>query len=321
MSTATADPSPDAHAAHDASHDASHIVQSLAVNLVIALGKGVCAVLTGSGALMAETIHSFADCGNQVLLLVGVRRARKPPDDAHPLGYGRWVYFSSFLVAMLLFSGGGVFSVYEGVHKLRGHTAEEAGPGQLLLGIGMLVFALVLEGGATISNVRALNRKRGARGFVEYLRFTKDSDLVVVFGENSAAVVGLVFALIGLGLAHVTGDPRWDAYATVAIGLVLVGVAMFLAVEIASLLVGESADPDLKPAVEQAATEVPGITGVIRLITLQQGPGEVMVACKVRIAPGQTGEQVVAALNAFEARVRSRRPDVKWQFVEPDDRA
>lgn len=305
----------------DEAHDSSHIVQSLVVNLVIASGKGVCAALTGSGALLAETIHSFADCGNQLLLLVGVRRSRLPPDDSHPLGYGRALYFWSFLVALMLFSGGGVFSVYEGVHKLLGHESEEGGPTSLWLGIGMLAFAFVLEGYATLSNVRELNKRRGKYGFVEYLRHTKDSDLVVVFGENSAAVVGLTFAMAGVTLSHFTHDPAWDAYATIAIGVVLVGVAMFLATEISSLLVGEAADPEVAEAVRAAAAETDGIGDVLRLIALQQGPGEVMVACKVSVTPGLTGEGLIAALNAFERRVREKCPEIRWQFVEPDDHA
>ncbi|MCB9684017.1 MAG: cation diffusion facilitator family transporter [Alphaproteobacteria bacterium] len=303
-----------------ADHDSSHIFQSLAVNLVIAIGKGVCAFLTGSGALLAETIHSFADCGNQILLLVGVRKSAKPPDETHPLGYGRALYFWSFLVAMLLFSGGGVFSVYEGFHKMHEH-GEESGPTELLIGLGMLAFSLLLEGWATIGNVRELNKRRGQRGFVEYLRFTKDSDLVVIFGENSAAVLGLGFALGGLGMTHLTHDPVWDAYATVAIGTVLIGVALFLAVEIMGLLVGEAADPEIRRDIDLSAGETSGVTRVLRVITLQQGPGEVLVACKVAIDGALSGAQVVASINDFERRVKEKRPEVRWLFVEPDDHA
>ncbi|HTM20406.1 MAG TPA: cation diffusion facilitator family transporter, partial [Kofleriaceae bacterium] len=172
----------------------AHILQSLLVNLVIAATKGVAAVFTGSGAMVAETIHSSADCGNQILLLVGVRRSRQPPDRAHPLGYGRALYFWSFIVALMLFLGGGVFSIYEGIHKVRApEDPEQVWLGQLILGI-----ALVLEGWATIGNVREINRRRGDRGFVTYLRETKDSDLIVVFGENAAAVLGLALAMAAL---------------------------------------------------------------------------------------------------------------------------
>jgi cation diffusion facilitator family transporter len=303
-------------------HDTSHILQSLGVNFVIATGKGICAFLTGSGALLAETIHSFADCMNQLLLLLGVRRASRPPDEAHPLGYGRSLYFWSFLVAMLLFSGGGVFSIYEGVHKATSHAVEEGGgPEGLALGIGMLLFALVLEGWATFGNVRQLNQRRGSRGFLEYLRFTKDSDLVVVFGENSAAVLGLILALGGVGLSHVTGNPAWDAYATVGIGLVLVAVALFLAVEIMNLLVGEAADPEIRADLEGLVAQTEGLERLIRAITLQQGPGEVLVACKVSVRPSLSAAEVVGAINALERKVKERRPEVRWLFVEPDDQA
>jgi cation diffusion facilitator family transporter len=301
-------------------HHTSHIVQSLAVNVTIAVGKGIAAALTGSGAMLAETLHSFADCGNQVLLLVGVRRSVQPPDESHPLGYGRALYFWSFMVALLLFTGGGVFSIYEGVHKLLEH-AEEQGPGGLWLGIGMLLFSLVLEGGSTVANIREINRRRGKKRFLRYLQDTKDSDLVVVFGENSAAVVGLAFALAAVGMAHWTGDGRWDAGGSVAIGLVLVGVALFLAYEISSLLVGEAADPEVRRACEEIAIEMPEIERVLNIIALQQGPGEVMVAMKVQVASNLSAVQVVEAINEMERRLHARCPEIRWSFVEPDDHA
>lgn len=295
-------------------HSTSHIIQSLVANLVIACAKGVAAVFTRSGALIAETIHSFADCGNQLLLLLGVRMSRKPPDDAHPLGYGRSLYFWSFMVALLLFSGGGVFSVYEGLHKL-GHPEPVENP---WIGVGILAFSLALEGWATLSNVLEMNRRRGDTPFFQYLRDSKDSDLVVIFGENAAAVLGLVFALVALGLASATGDARWDAIGTLAIGVVLIGVAVFLATEVKSLLVGESADPSITRAVEAIAVEDPKITRVLRLITIQQGPGEVLVAMKLGFLSGMTFEEVSATINGFEDRLRARCPEVKWSFVEPD---
>ncbi len=292
----------------------SHIIQSLVANLVIACAKGVAAVFTRSGAMIAETLHSFADCGNQLLLLLGVRMSRRPPDDTHPLGYGRSLYFWSFMVALLLFSGGGVFSLYEGLHKL-GHPEPVENP---WIGVAILGFSLLLEGWATLSNVRELNRRRGDTPFVQYLRDSKDSDLVVVFGENAAAVLGLVFALAALGLASMTGDPRWDAIGTLAIGVVLIGVAVFLATEVKSLLVGEAADPSITRAAEAIAVEDPKITRVLRLITVQQGPGEVMVAIKLGFLSGMTFEDVAATINSFEDRLRARCPEVRWCFVEPD---
>jgi cation diffusion facilitator family transporter len=292
-----------------------HIIQSLVSNAVIAIAKGVAAVISGSGAMLAETLHSFADCGNQLLLLLGVRRSRKPPDDKHPLGRGREVYFWSFMVAMLLFSGGGVFSMYEGVHKLRHPEAVE----DITISVIVLGISLLLEGWATISNVREINKRRGTKGFRKYLRDSKDSDLIVVFGENSAAVVGLVFALAAIILAHQTGDGRWDAAGSLAIGGVLIYVAIFLAVEVKSLLVGESADSEVEAVVRQLALEDPNLHELLKLITIQQGPGELILAIKVRLRSGlESSREVAQAINSFEDRIRARFPEAKWTFVEPD---
>lgn len=292
----------------------SHIVQSLVANVVIAIVKTVAAVFTGSGAMLAEALHSGADCGNQILLLVGVKSARRPPSESHPLGYGRDVYFWSFMVALLLFTGGGCFSIYEGIHKiLEPEKVERAWLGFLILGISILI-----EGGATFSNVRELNKRRGAKPFFQYLRDTKDSDLVVVFGENSAAVLGLALAMAALGIADVTGDGRWDGAGSLAIGVVLIGVAVFLAVEVKSLLVGEAADPDINRAVRELAGDHPGVERVLRLVTVQQGPGEVMVMMKLAFASGMGIDDVCRGINDFEAKLRAARPEVRWCFIEPD---
>jgi len=292
-----------------------HIVQSLVVNLVIALAKGVAAVITGSGAMLAETIHSFADCGNQGLLLFGVKQAQRQPDPMHPLGYGRALYFWSFMVAMLLFTGGGMFSIYEGIHKIRHPEAVE----DITIGVVVLALALGLEGWATFGNVRELNKRRSGRPFVRFLRETKDSDLVVVFGENAAAVVGLVLALAALVLTKTTHDGRWDGAGSLGVGIILVFVAIFLAKEIMSLLLGESADPAIAAAAHRIAAADPNIVAVLRVLTIQQGPGEVVVAMKVKMKPGlTTGGEVCRALNAYEAKLQAEVPEVKWSFVEPD---
>jgi cation diffusion facilitator family transporter len=295
-------------------HGIGHILQSLVVNVAIALCKGIAAVITSSGSLLAETIHSAADCGNQLLLLLGVKRSRKAPDGEHPLGYGRVLYFWSFMVALLLFSGGGTFSIYEGVHKLRHPEPIE----RVALGLGILLFSLLLEGGATISNLREIGRRKGSRSLMGYLHATKDSDLIVVFGENLAASVGLVLAIAALAIAHVTGDSRWDAAGSVAIGVVLVVVALFLAVEIKSLLIGESADQEIGEAAREIAAKHPHIEQVLSLIAVQQGPGEVMVSLKVRMAKDLVTEQVARSINELEAELRARCPEVRWLFVEPD---
>jgi len=291
------------------------IIQSLLVNVVIAASKAVAAVITQSGAMLAEALHSFSDCGNQLLLLWGVKRARKPADANHPLGYGRSLYFWSFIVALLLFTGGGVFSVHEGIEKLQ--HPEPVGP--ILTGVIILVISLGLEGWSCLSNVKELNKRRGSVGFFRYLRETKDSDLVVVFGENSAAVIGLVFALVAIVLAKETGDGRWDGIGSLAIGLVLVGVAIFLANEIRSLLLGEAADPITEQAVREIAEADPHVDQVLRVMTIQQGPGEVVVAMKLRFKAGlATGGELEKATNELEERIEAKCPEVKWTFMEPD---
>ncbi len=290
------------------------ILQSLAGNTFIACIKGVAAFMTGSGSMAAETVHSFADCGNQVLLLLGVRQTQRPADRLHPMGYGRALYFWSFMVAMLLFSGGGVFSMYEGLHKIvNPEPLEHVG-----IGVGILAVSLLIEGGSTLSNVREMNRRRGGKPFLQYLRDTKDSDLIVVFGENSAASLGLVLAGAAMLIAAYTGDPRWDGGGSVAIGLVLVGVAVFLAREVQSLLVGESADEEIMEVVRRAATEHPHILEILNLVTIQQGPNEVMVAVKVHITPTLTVREACDVINTFEQTVRTQCPEVEWLFVEPD---
>ena len=296
-------------------HDTGHILQSLVVNGAIAIVKTIAAVFTKSGSMLAEALHSFSDCGNQVLLLVGVRQARKPADETHPFGYGRAVYFWSFMVAVMLFLGGGVFSVYEGIHKIREPEQVE----HVWIGIGILGVSLVLEMAATLSNVKELNKRRGETPFFKFLRSTTDSDLVVVFAENSAAVVGLALAMIALALAAATGDGRWDGIGSSAIGVVLLGVAVFLAVEVSSLLLGEAADPRITAAVRDVAKEIPELERVLHIVTMQQGPGEVILHVKISFAdPTLDVRRACEVINDFEARLRARRPEVRWAFVEPD---
>ena len=291
------------------------VIKSLVVNLVIACAKGVAAFISGSGAMLAETLHSFADCGNQILLLVGSRSSRKPADFKHPLGYGRAMYFYSFIVALLLFFGGGVFSVREGLEKVLHPEPVE----DITLSLVILLFSMALEGWSTIGNVREINRRRqGAVPFFRYLRETKDSDLIVVFGENSAGVVGLCFAIAALVLAKQTGDGRWDGVGSLAIGAVLLGVATFLGREVKSLLVGEAADASLVLVCEQLADVNPDVDKVLNVITLQQGPGEIVVAMKLKMRTGMLTEELVEAINRFERDLKLRVPEVRWSFIEPD---
>ncbi|MFV8756045.1 cation diffusion facilitator family transporter [Nannocystaceae bacterium ST9] len=297
-----------------AEHGTGHIIQSLIVNTIIAAAKLIAAVFTKSGSMLAEGIHSTADCGNQLLLLWGVKQGQRPADDKHPLGYGRNVYFWSFMVALLLFTGGGVFSIYEGIHKLANPEPVD----HVEWAIAILGFSLLLEGWATYGNVKQLNGRRKTKPFFQFLRDTKDSDLVVVFGENSAAVLGLAIALLSIVVTMVTGDTRADAIGSLLVGLVLVAVAVFLAVEVKSLLVGESADPEIKAAAEELARVDPRIQHVISCITMQQGPGEVLVAVKIQCEAGLTVVDISNAINEFEARLRAKCPEAKWVYVEPD---
>jgi cation diffusion facilitator family transporter len=292
----------------------SEVIKSLVVNTLIAGSKGVAAAITGSGAMLAETLHSTADCGNQLLLLLGIKRSQRPADDKHPLGYGRAMYFYSFIVALLLFSGGGLFSIYEGVHKLQ-HPEEV---GDITIAIVILGISIALESWATLGNLKVMKERRGGAPFFKYLRATKDSDLVVVFGENSAAVLGLLLALGALLIAKQTGDGRWDAIGSLAIGTVLIGVAIFLAREIKGLILGEAADPQLVASVTELAANEPNVEKVIRILSVQQGPGEILVAMKLKFRAGLDTDKLVDTINAFERKLEKTVPDVKWSFIEPD---
>ncbi len=291
-----------------------HIIQSLIVNLLIVVSKGFAAFMTKSGSMLAETIHSFADCSNQVLLLVGVKQSQRPADEEHPFGYGMSVYFWSFMVAMLLFSIGGMFSIYEGIHKFNSPEPVE----QVYWGIGILVFSIALEGYAAYSNVIELNKRRGTIGFVTYLKQTKDSDLIVIFGENSAAVLGLVIALVAMLASYFTGDGRYDAIGSLAIGVVLIAVAIFLSVEVKSLLIGESGDSEIDDFIKELITKNPEIDSLINCKTIQQGPGEVLVCMKIKCVPNISTERLSVVINSFEKELRQKRADVKWIYVEPD---
>ncbi|MFO0651467.1 MAG: cation diffusion facilitator family transporter [Polyangiales bacterium] len=294
-------------------HSTKVVLTSLGANLAIALAKTGAAVFTHSGSMLAEAIHTFADSLNQILLLVGIKQSASGPSDRHPLGTGRASYFWSFIVALMLFFGGGVFSIGEGIEKI----IEPEPVHHVGVGIAILGFSLVLESLSLRQCVQELNKKRGTMGLLEYLDVTKDAELVVCTGENFAAVVGLGFALLAMTLAYYV-NPRFDGAGSVAVGVVLVAVAGGLARKVKSLLLGERADPEVDAVVHEAAKGDERILEVLRMITVQQGPGEVMIAVKLRIDPSITSAKVVELINAFEQRVRAKLPDVKWQFVEPD---
>lgn len=291
-----------------------HIIRALVANFLIAVAKGVGAVITGSGAMLAETIHSLSDCANQLLLLLGLKQAKKPADDRFPLGYGRTLYFWSFMVAILLFLGGGAYSIYEGIHKLQ-HPEPITSP---IVAVAILGFAFAIELWAMLGVIKVANQRRGKTPFFRYLRESKDSDVVVIFGEDLAATLGLGFALIAVGVAMATGNPMWDAAGTLVIGVVLIGVAIFLAVEVKSLLVGEAADPALIARINAVASSDAHVQKVLRTLAVQQGPGEVMLAMKLCFKNGLSGDEIVEAINTFEVRLQQQIPEVKWCFIEPD---
>lgn len=290
------------------------ILGSLAANLGIAVAKGVAAVVTGSGAMMAESIHSAADCTNQILLLVGAKQAAAPPDEHHPMGRGRAAYFWSFLVALMIFAGGGVMSIREGIHKVTHPDPVE----HVWVGFAVLGVSLALEAAAALQCKRALDAARGDRPFFAHLAHTTDVDVVILFAENGAAVLGLVLAMAALALAATTGDARWDGIGSIAVGVLLTLVAFFLAREVKSLLEGERADPEVERAFREEAAKGSEWSDVLRVITIQQGPGQVMLAAKLAVRPGIESAALAHAMNDLEDRVRARRPEVKWQFIEPD---
>ncbi|HRC32388.1 MAG TPA: cation diffusion facilitator family transporter [Bacteroidia bacterium] len=292
----------------------SHIIQSLVVNLLIAISKSVAAFMTHSGAMLAEAIHSFSDCANQILLLVGVRQSQKAATARHPLGQGRAIYFWSFMVAMLLFSIGGMFSIYEGIHKFNMPEPIQ----HVSWGIGILFFSLLLESYAMYSNIVEMNVRRGKLSFMKYLRATKDSDLVVVFGENSAAVFGLIVALVAMLASYYTGDSRYDAAGSFCIGVILICVAIFLSVEVKSLLIGESASDEILQSVNDILQKHAEVIKLINCITIQQGPGEVMMCMKIKCAHNFTALELSKLINKLEHEIRSGSPEVKWLYVEPD---
>ena len=289
------------------------ILYAFLANFGIAIAKSWAAWLTGSGSMLAEAIHSYADTGNQVLLYLGLKQSQRPPDAEHPLGYGKLSYFWSFIVALMLFSLGGIFSIYEGTHKL-GHPEELS---QLWVAIAVLILAILLEGASLLGCLREIKNVRGERPFREWLKHTRNSELVVVLGEDIGAQVGLIMALGFLILAAITGNPVYDAMGSICIGVVLLVISVFIAWRVRSLLVGRSADPVIQEMIEQVIAEQDGIEFAFNIITIQFGP-DTMLAAKVKMTPGKDIEAAVADINALERTLKQRIPNLLWCFVEPD---
>ena len=278
------------------------------------MAKFVGFLLTRSSSMLAESVHSVADSGNQGLLLLGGARAKRAATAEHPFGYARVRYFWSFVVAVVLFTMGSLFSLYEGYHKLT-HPEPLRSVG---IAVAILVVAIGLEGFALRTAVGEANHVRGDLGWWAFVRHAKSPELPVILLEDLGAMVGLVFALIGVALAAVTGDPAWDAVGTLAIGLLLGVIAIVLAVEMKSLLIGESASARDVAAIRAAIERSDGIRRLIHLKTQHLGPEELLVAAKVELDGRLTFGQVVEAIDAAEARVREAVPAALVMYLEPD---
>jgi len=289
------------------------ILFALGANVAIAVAKTVGAIATGSSSLLAEAIHSFADCGNQALLIIGLREARREPSADHPLGHGRAVFFWSFIVALMLFSLGGLFSIYEGWHKL--HDAQPLRHAHVAMAI--LLFGVVAESVSLWGCLREIAKERGARSLWRWFRESRSSELLVVLGEDLAALGGLMLALLAIALSWLTGDPRWDAAGSMVIGGLLVVVAWFIAIEIKALLVGRSADPALVSALRAHVQSQPEIAQVYNVLTQQLG-SDVMLAVKARLHTQGSEVALIDAINRVERGLRESFPSLRWIFFEPD---
>lgn len=289
------------------------IMFALSANLGIAITKTVAAVITGSGAMLAESIHSFADCGNQGLLFLGLRATKKNPDAEHPLGYGKEIFFWSFVVAMILFSMGGLFSIYEGIHKLSSHE----GLTSPVVAIIVLSVSMVLEGASLYGCITQIRKLKHNQSLWTWVKKSRQSELIVVLGEDVAALLGLLFALVSIVLAMATGNPLFDAIGSIGIGVLLVLVSIFVAVKVKSLLIGQSADEEARMAIHDFLQTQPEIERVMNLITLQLGP-QIMVAVKVKMNQADSVSQLIGNINKCEVALKNEFPDVQWVFFEPD---
>ncbi|HTR05640.1 MAG TPA: cation diffusion facilitator family transporter [Paraburkholderia sp.] len=289
------------------------IFYALAANLGIAICKYAAAVFTGSGSMFAEAIHSTADCGNQLLLLLGLRQSREPPSPLHPMGSGRAINFYALLVALLLFFVGGAFSVYEGIHRL---ILRE--PLQFVyVALVVLGVSVVLEAFSLYGAMREIRKGAPTKSLWRWARETRESDLLVVAGEDIAALAGLAIAFAAVLATVITGNPVWDACGSIGVGVLLMLIAWFIAREVKSMIVGESASPEMRRDIEGFLRARPEIRAIINLITLQWGK-EVVVAVQCEMIDYDHSRTMVEAINEIEAALQARFPLVRWVFFEPD---
>jgi len=290
------------------------IVAAFAANLGIALAKFVAFAFTGAASMLAEAVHSVADTGNQALLFLGSSRARRAPTDEHPFGFGRERYFWAFVVALVLFSLGALFAIGEGIDKLI-HPHELESP---FVALAVLAVSIALETASFVTARRAANLLRRGESWPAFIRHTKNPELPVVLLEDVGALVGLGFAGAGVGLAVLTGDARFDATGSIAIGLLLGAIAAVLAVEMKSLLIGESATPAVVAKIRAAMESAPRVARVIHLRTLHLGPDDLLVASKLAFDPSLDFATLAKVIDETERRVRAEVPSARLIFLEPD---
>ncbi len=290
------------------------IMYAFFANLGVAITKAIAAYFTGSSSALAEVFHSIADCGNQLLLLVGIKRSHKSADQEHPLGYGKASYFWSFMVAILLFSVGGLFSIYEGVHKL--FHPEPMNHAWLL--ISVLIISIVLEALSLRACLAEIKIARGNRSLREWVRHTRNSELLVVLGEDYAAQIGLCLALFFVVLSIMTGNPAFDATGSICIGILLVLVAFFISIKVKSLLIGRSADPETVARIKAIVAADQDVLELFNAVTLQMGP-KALLAIKIRMRDDMPVKEAAKVINALEREIKAAIPDIGWCFVEIDE--
>jgi cation diffusion facilitator family transporter len=303
-----------ADATPDTGHGTVAVIAALLANLGIAVAKFVGFLITGASSMLAEAFHSVADSGNQTMLLFGSRVARKEADRKHPFGHGRVRFFAAFLVAVVLFTLGSLFSLYEGYEKLR-HPHELESPA---VALAILVVALVLEGFSLRTAVREASPMRGRQSWWSFIRTTKQPELAVVLLEDTAAELGLSFALLGVGLAAVTGDPLWDGLGTLAIGALLGVVAVVLGFEMYSLLLGEAASPEEQTTIRDTLAATPGVAQLMQLRTMHLGPEELLVAARVELDPDLSADDAARVIDRAQAGLREQVPSARIIYLEPE---
>jgi len=300
--------------AHEA-NSLKAIYFALGANFAIAVAKFIAAAVTGSSSMLAEAVHSSADCGNQLLLLLGLKRSKLPPSHEYPLGYGKETYFWSFIVALMLFTLGGIFSIYEGWHKL--HSTEELS--YPLVALGVLAFGIAAESVSMWGCLREVNKVRGGQPLWKWFRTSRNAELVVIFGEDLAALLGLVIAFLAVLAAWITGNVVYDAWGSITIGGLLVIVAILVGVEVKSLLIGQGVEPRVRQEMEEFLSAQPKVERVLELLTLHMG-ADVFVAVKAKLGEYPTQAEMIDGINAIERDFKARFPQIAWVFFEPDVR-